>query len=174
MADNLAGMIRDDYGWFLGKFAQVKPDLRAAEAAKAMIVRRTRRRHVDRHGRPFAPYAASTLAKKARKGQSSRVTLTDSGLMLDRLTVKEAKGHARYTVRNGETRRQSEVRFGTARDERIANYHISDRPRRKIPMRDFMGLTDREERVMSSQMQSDVATFKPRDRRGKYSVKVFG
>lgn len=172
MADNLEGMIRDDYGWFLGKFRDARPELRAAEATRAMIVRRTRRRHVDARGAAFAPYAESTLKRKARKGQSSRVTLTDTGQMLDRMKVAQPRGHMRFTVRGGQTKQQAEVRFGTARDERIANYHISDAPRAKIPKRDFFGLTEREERVIYSQMRADTESIKPMDRRRRHKITV--
>lgn len=173
MTSSLEGMIRDDFGWFLGKFADIRPELRAAEATRAMIVRRTRRRHVDAGGAPFAPYAPSTLKRKARKGQSMRVTMTDTGQMLDGMKVVQPRGHMRFTVRGGSTVQQADVRFGSRRDERIANYHISDAQRAKIPKRDFFGLTEREERVIYSQMRADVQSVKQRDRRRRHTIRVF-
>lgn len=112
-----------------------------ADAAVHRIIRRTEKGR-DYRDRPLKPYSASYLrfrtargrrGKNAGRGNRSglapdRVTLTFRGEMLAAMTGAAGNGVAR-------------VYFMSRNSGRIANYHNSKEPRKKIPQRRFMDLS---------------------------------
>lgn len=154
----LADMVRDDRGRFMASLASVQPEKRAAETARLLMLRRTARGEGVRG--KFRPYAPSTAR---RKGRSQPVTLRQSGSMLGGMRVVLGARTA--------TRRVASVTLGSARDRRIARYHIEGT--RRMPSRNFFGLTPRERAAVDRQYGMDVQRAVPKDRRRRIEIRVF-
>lgn len=153
MAGEISRYYRDEAGRFVGVMADPVPARRAADHTRQIVVRRTRS-GLDRHGVPFADYKPSTRRRK----RSGLVNLTDTRLMLDRLTVRDAtkggsdgKGHS------------AELAFGTRRDERIARRHLGGTKR--MAQRDFWGVTERGAQIILNDYGQDVRRRVLKDRR---------
>lgn len=143
-------VFRDLRGRFLAVVSDPEPAVRAADLSRQLVVRRTRDGQ-DRHGQPFAPYAESTRRQRRKRGLQTRtvdLTASASGSMLDDLVVTEAQQASGGT--------SASVAYGSARSRRIGNYHTSSRPRRKIPRRDFFGLTPDEGALVLDHFGRDV------------------
>jgi hypothetical protein len=125
------------------------------------MIRRIRRRGLDRHGQRFAPYAQSTRRQKQRRGQpTAHVTLTDTGQMLDDLIVEQPGGSGGgFTVREGRTRRIARVKPGNARSRRLIRYHTLGVGR--LPVRDGFGLNVREQAVMEREFRAQIESIVP-------------
>ena len=91
------------------------------------IIRRTRRGN-DYKGRPFKPYSDAYHALRDRKGRNTEpVSLTYNGKMLSSMTSEAKGGVAR-------------LYFSSAAAGKIANYHNSLEPRKKMPLRRFLAV----------------------------------
>jgi hypothetical protein len=95
-------------------------------ANRALLgIKRRTLRGIDYQGQAFAPYAASYVRFRIKKGrQTSPVNLSFSGVMLNALRGGAFNGAARVTI--------------TGDAGRIANFHNSNRSRRKLPQRRFL------------------------------------
>lgn len=126
---------------------RARPQERGALVAKRLIQARTAR-GIDRHGRPFAPYARATLAKRARLGLPlAPVELRTTGDMMDSLAV--TSGH---TLRMTAT-----VAPTPGRNQRLTRLHRAGSPRRRLPSRDYFGLTTPERGEVERAMQAVVS-----------------
>lgn len=158
----LAGLISEDERRYLEGLRQVSPA--AAAGYKAVdIIRRRTRLGTDINDSSFPPYAESTVRRKIRKGQAAApVTLTDTGQMLDRMKVEGARDKSVD---------RAFVRFGSARDNRIAGYHIEGT--RRMPRRDFFGLTVSELQQVQSTFGVTVNRVRIPDRKVTQTIRFF-
>lgn len=144
---------------------RVRPQERGALVAKRLIQARVAR-GIDRHGRPFAPYARATLAKRARLGLPlAPVALRTTGQMLGTLAVK-----------SGQTLRMTATVAPTpGRNQRLTRIHRAGSPRRRLPSRDYFGLTTPEraevERAMGAVVQ-EARRVGPGGRVGRGRVEI--
>lgn len=96
------------------------------------------REGVDAFGKAFVPYSESYARFRMKKGRNTTpVDLTFTGQMMAGIATKTASGTAVLFFPNRER-------------ARIANFHNSLEPRKKIPLRRFFALeqgTRRSERV---------------------------
>lgn len=152
---SVAQMLRDDKGRFLARFKDARPVFRAAETLRVLLTRRVRAQGLDEDNNPFAPYANSTAKRKGKR----QPDLTATGLMLDRLTIRE-RGQAAVTIEPG-----------TNRDRRILIFHV--RGTRRMPRRDFFGVTPEELNTLQRQYQiAGARAIKPEDRRRRVSIRL--
>lgn len=180
----LSEFIKEDTRRALSAIEDSRADRRAARRARRMIRSRTAQ-GVDRHGRQFAPYAPSTAKKK---GRFSPVTLRETGKMLRSLSIRDL---GPQNARRAPSGRGSQLRgpsgrfvseenvvFGStinikgSRNRRIARFHIEGT--RKMPERDFLGLTDQQESRLTGQFGRDIANAIsraiPDDRRRRIEI----
>ena len=163
MATPFTQLIRDERGQFLEALDGSTAVEQAADLARQLMVRRTRR-GVDRHGNPFAPYADSTSARGKKTGT---VDLTESRRMLDDFVVQPFTGDG--------GRRRATVAPGTARSARLTRLHTrTGTPRPKLPLRDFAGLTERQNKLVRDQLGSDIRTAVRGGRSGRRIAIVLG
>lgn len=89
------------------------------------------RRGLGAGDRPFAPYTPTYALQRAKRGRTTTPNLMFTGLMLASLSVE-----ARYN--------QVRLHFVTAEAQQRANVHASQGPRSKMPLRDFLSITETE------------------------------
>ena len=157
--------------------------------ARRMIRSRTRR-GIDRHGNRFASYAPSTAQKK---GRFSPVTLEETGRMLGSLSIRtnddvdfdpSARPSGGGQFRDPSSGRfvgRDQVAFGAtvnlkgSRNRRIGRFHIEGT--RKMPQRDWFGVTDQEQRritnVVGNRVTGGIEREVPDDRRRRVEIKLF-
>ena len=141
MATPFSDLIRDERGQFLDALDGSTAVERAADLSRQLMVRRTRR-GIDRHGNPFAPY---------RGRKTGVVDLTETRRMLDDFVVEP------FAAEGGI--RRAAVVPGSARSRRLTRLHTrTGTPRPKLPLRDFAGLTERQNELVRDQLGSDVRT----------------
>ena len=157
MATPFSDLIRDERGQFLDALDGSTAVERAADLSRQLMVRRTRR-GIDRHGNPFAPY---------RGKKTGTVDLTESRRMLDDFVVQPFTGDG--------GRRRATVAPGTARSARLTRLHTrTGTPRPKLPLRDFAGLTERQNKLVRDQLGSDIRTAVRGGRSGRRIAIVLG
>lgn len=140
------------------------------DAVVRYMVRRTRNLGRDKYLQRFTPYAPSTRKRKRRKGQRMQpVSLTDTGQMLDDLQAKPVGRSWGTEVI------EAEIRFGTRRSQEIARIHANEeRPRTKIPLRAFIGLSEGDPMVADFRdtLRRRVDAQVPGDRRRTVKLNV--
>ncbi len=152
-------IVREVADEFLQRLDQEEPVMQAARMGREMIVRRTRQ-GIDKNGKIFRYYRPSTAK---RKGRRSPVDLTESGRMLEDLSVR-SEGF-------WETGRRADLYFRTARSRNVARRHISGT--RRMAQRDFFGFTPREEEQLATIIRGGIQRSIPADRRRRIAIKLF-
>lgn len=89
------------------------------------------RRGLGAGDRPFQPYTPQYAKHRLKRGRKTKPDLMFTGLMLASLSVESLYGEAR-------------VSFVTAEGQQRANIHASHGPRSKMPLRDFVSITESE------------------------------
>jgi hypothetical protein len=141
----LTNMLRRARARFRARLDETRPELKAAQTGRIMLIRRTREGR-DVRGQTFRPYRPGTIRVKVDKGQqTSPVNLTDTGRMLDGLEAKADSG-----------RRVARVAHRDRRYDRIIGFHKAGT--RYMARRDFFGHTQREVETLNRQVRADIET----------------
>ena len=163
MAGNAQQMIRDAKGRFW-KSVKDPTLIRKATHLALSLMRRRWRKGIDRHGRQMAPYAPSTRDKKRRQGKpTAPANLIDTGATIASLDVRPANATKAYSTR-------AEIYVKSSRARKLIRLHT--RGAGRLPVRDPLGLTRREQQIVSRRYGADVARRIPRADRRK-AIKMY-
>lgn len=146
---------------FEQRLRQSRPDEVGAIVARNRIVRRTLVEGRDYQARWFSRYRPATIRSKIRKGQQTRVNLSDSGEMM-KLVVRKRAATQRSM--------KSVVEPRTSRDKRIMGYHVFGTKR--MTKRNPMGLSSVDQRRVVAGMDRVVSRIRLSQKRENVSFAV--
>lgn len=162
---------------FLREYNSRNPVLAAARVGVDLIRERTRR-GLDKDGKPFKPYARSTMRMKVRTGrQVTPVNLTQTGSMLNSLVAQTGRfyggeywGH-RTRVEITATGGMNPV-GGMVTDQQKLRWHTTG-TRRGLPRRDILGFTPAELEVVSSVHRVETDRCIPKNTTRRVTLRFF-